>query len=304
MRNTMGERYALNELPQKYLALLEPSTALLLVFSCISSMIVAANTLPSALVWAVTILASLLLASGTNAIRQVHESATKGNKADNAGRSMFSGRIVAQNALLFGVALVAWSVLLLGVFVNWLAAGLALAAALVALVVYAPWLQQETGIHKLIAAAAAAIHVLVGWAAATGQIELRAFILFAIVFYWKMPHSLARGLLANIDTAAEDITTMPSARSENLARYRVLFYSIQLFVISLTPALLLLLPQAPPMLGWVYLLSALALGLHLIWRAVKLIRLKDKATARSLYKYSSLYLAFLFLAMIVDRLLL
>ncbi len=304
MRNTMGERHALNELPQKYIALLEPSTALLLVFSCMSSMIVAANTLPSALVWVVTILASLLLASGTNAIRQVHESATRGNKADNPGRSMISGRIVAQNALLFGMALVAWSVLLLGVFVNWLAAGLALAAALVYIVVYLPWLQNDTGINNLVSAAAAAVFVLVGWAAATGQIELRAFVLFAIVFYWKFPHPLARGLLANIDTASEDITTMPSARSENLARYRILFYSIQLFVISLAPALLLLLPQAPTMLGWVYLLSALALGLHLIWRAVNLIRVANQAASRALYRSSSLYLALLCSAMIVDRLLL
>ena len=96
---------------------------------------------------------------------------------------------------------------------------------------------------------------------------------------------------------------MPVARGERATRYQILLYSIQLVIISLAPGLLLLLPQAPVMLGRVYLLAAAWLGMLLIWLALMLIRQADKAAARALYKFSSLYLALLFLAMIGDRLL-
>ena len=97
---------------------------------------------------------------------------------------------------------------------------------------------------------------------------------------------------------------MPVARGENVTRFQILFYSIQLVIISLSPAVLLWLPQAPLMLDRFYLPIAAVLGLILIGLAIRLIRRADKATARGLYKYSSLYLALLFLAMIFDRLLL
>ena len=145
--------------------------------------------------------------------------------------------------------------------------------------------------------------VLVGWAAVSGGLELQAFILFAIVFYWTPPHSWALAILVNKDYAAAQIPMMPVARGERVTRYQILFYSLQLLLITLTPGLLLMLPGAPDMLGGFYLLSAAGLGLLLNWRALQLIRRADKATARALYKYSSLYLALLFLAMIIDRLL-
>ena len=97
---------------------------------------------------------------------------------------------------------------------------------------------------------------------------------------------------------------MPVARGETVTRYQILFYSVQLVSISLSPLIMLLLPQAPKMLDIFYLASASILGLLLILLAIKLIRRADKPTARALYKYSSLYLALLFLAMILDRLLL
>ena len=101
---------------------------------------------------------------------------------------------------------------------------------------------------------------LVGWAAATGGLELQAFILFAIIFYWTPPHSWALAILVNKDYAAADIPMMPVARGERVTRYQILFYSLQLVLISLTPGLLLLLDGAPQMLGGFYLLVAALLG--------------------------------------------
>jgi protoheme IX farnesyltransferase len=133
---------------------------------------------------------------------------------------------------------------------------------------------------------------------------VQSFILFAIVFYWTPPHSWALAIMVNKDYAAANVPMMPVARGERVTRYQILFYSVQLFIITLIPGLMLLIPSAPVMLGWIYLLLAVVLGIVFIYLSIKLIQFADKATARVLYKYSSAYLAFLFLAMMFDRLLL
>ena len=292
-----------DDIGRDYIALTKPRIVLLLVFTCVSSMIVAADAFPSADILAFTILGGILSAGGSGAINQYLDRELDAKMARTARRPIPSGRVAAKHALVFGWGLVAWSVIVLGVFVNWLAAGLALAGALYYVVIYTVVLKRNTVVNILIGGGAGAFPVLVGWAAATGAIELQAFILFAIVFYWTPPHSWALALLVNKDYAEAEIPMMPVARGEPVTRYQILLYSIQLVIISLTPGALLLHPQAPAMLGQFYLMCAAGLGMLLIWLAAKLIRRADKATARSLYKYSSLYLALLFLAMISDRLL-
>lgn len=220
-----------------------------------------------------------------------------------ARRPIPSGRVAAGRAVAFGLALLACSIVILGLLVNWLSAGLALIGAVYYVVVYTLILKRNTVVNILIGGGAGAMPVLVGWAAATGSVDLQAFILFAIVFYWTPPHSWALALLVNKDYAAADIPMMPVARGEKVTRWQILLYCLQLLVISLSPALLLLLPQAPNMLGLFYLASAALLGLQLVRQAIRLIRMPDKPNARALYKFSSLYLALLFLAMILDKLL-
>ena len=288
---------------QAYIELIKPRIVILLVFTCVTSMIVALDALPPADVLALTVLGGLLSAGGASALNQYFDRDLDARMARTSRRPIPSGRIPARRALNFGLALVASSVLILGLFVNWLAAMLALAGAIYYLLIYTLVLKRNTVVNILIGGGAGAMPVLVGWAAASGGLDLEAFILFAIVFYWTPPHSWALAILVNKDYAAADIPMMPVARGERVTRYQILFYSIQLFIISLTPALLLLLPGAPPMLGSFYLAAATFLGLLLIWLGAKLIRRADKAMARVLYKYSSLYLALLFLAMIFDRLL-
>lgn len=289
--------------PRAYLELLKPRIVLLLVFTCVTSMIVAADAFPPPDILMLTIIGGALSAGGASAINQYLDRELDARMTRTARRPIPSGRIPANNALLFGVALVAAAYLILGALVNWLAAMLALAGAIYYVVIYTLVLKRNTVVNILIGGGAGAMPVLVGWAAATGELHLQVFILFAIVFYWTPPHSWALAILVNKDYAAADIPMMPVARGERVTRYQILFYSLQLFVVSLTPGLMLLLPQAPPMLGSLYLTCAGTLGLLLIWRSVKLIRQADKSAARALYKYSSMYLALLFLAMIFDRLL-
>ncbi len=302
MIQTIRNSFAYDVSPGVYIELMKPRIVLLLVFTCLTSMIVATKAIPPPDILLFTILGGLLSAGGASALNQYLDRELDAKMARTNRRPIPSGRLPAGRALVFGLALVASSVLILGLFVNWLSALLALAGALYYLIIYTLVLKRNTVVNILIGGGAGAMPVLVGWAAASGSLQPQAFILFAIVFYWTPPHSWALAILVNKDYAAADIPMMPVARGERVTRFQILFYTIQLVIISLAPALLLLLPGAPPMLGSIYLASATFLGLLLIWLAAKLIRRANKATARVLYKYSSLYLALLFLAMIVDRL--
>ncbi len=299
----MTRALRINPRARAYLELTKPRIALLLVFTCFTSMVVAGGAMPHLDTLFFTVLGGLLAAGGSSAVNQVADREMDAKMARTAGRPIPSGRLSAGRALAFGLSLVGLAGLSLALFVNWQAALLALAGAFYYVVIYTLLLKRNTVVNILIGGGAGAMPVLVGWAAVSGGLELQAFILFAIVFYWTPPHSWALAILVNKDYAAANIPMMPVARGERVTRYQILFYSLQLLLISLTPGLLLMLPGAPHMLGGFYLLSAVCLGLLLNWRALQLIRRADKATARALYKYSSLYLALLFLAMIIDRLL-
>jgi protoheme IX farnesyltransferase len=211
-------------------------------------------------------------------------------------RPIPSGRIQPQQALLFGIGLVAWSVVILAGLVNWLAAALAFVGAVYYVGLYTIVLKRNTVANILIGGGAGAIPVLVGWAAVRGSLNFEAFLLFAIVFYWTPPHSWALALLVNTDYARAKVPMMPVARGEQVTRVQILLYSVQLLIITLLPVFF-------GTLGPIYLLAALVLGLGLVYMSVQLLRIATKAMARSTYKYSTAYLAFLFLAMIIDRLL-
>jgi protoheme IX farnesyltransferase len=184
----------------------------------------------------------------------------------------------------------------LGLWVNWLTALLAFVGGVYYVVLYTLILKRNTVANILIGGGAGAVPVLVGWSAVTGGLSFESFILFAIVFYWTPPHSWALALLVNRDYTLANVPMMPVARGEAATRSQILLYSVQLLLITL-------LPLPFQFLGWVYLLCAVLLGVGLIRMSVLLIQQKDGPAARRMYKYSTAYLAFLFLAMILDRLL-
>jgi protoheme IX farnesyltransferase len=282
---------------KSYLELTKLRIVLLLCFTTVTAMVIAANGFPSASLQIPTIIGGALASAGASAINQYIDRDMDAKMSRTARRPIPSGRIAPINALLFGMWLVAWSVVVIGVMVNWMAALLAFAGAIYYVIVYTVLLKRNTVLNILIGGGAGAIPVLVGWAAVTGSLTFEAFLLFAIVFYWTPPHSWALALLVNTDYARAEVPMMPVARGENTTRIQILLYSIQLLLISLLPSLF-------GALGALYLVGAVLLGGGLIYYSVKLIRIADKAAARSTYKYSTAYLAFLFLLMIIDRVLL
>ena len=285
-----------------YSELMKWRIVILLVFTTVTAMVVAANGLPQLDIFLATIIGGICAAGGSSAINQYIDRDMDGKMNRTARRPIPSGRIAPINALLFGLGLVAWSVLILGIFTNWLAAFLAFVGAIYYVLIYTLILKRNTVVNIIIGGGAGAMPVLVGWAAVTGGLSIEAWILFAIIFYWTPPHSWALAILVNNDYAAAGVPMMPVARGEDRTRLQIVQYSIQLVAITLIPAIALLV--GVEMLGLIYLIAALCLGGGMIYMSFILLRRPTKALARSVYKYSSAYLAFLFLAMIIDRLIL
>ncbi|MDL1900655.1 protoheme IX farnesyltransferase [Anaerolineae bacterium CFX9] len=285
------------DLVRAHLELTKLRIVLLLLFTTLTAMIIAANGIPPIGILVPTLIGGAMSAAGASVINQYIDRDMDARMSRTARRPIPSGRFDPTMALLFGLTLVVWSTLILGVFVNWLAAALALGGALYYVVLYTLVLKRNTVLNILIGGGAGAMPVLVGWAAVTGSLEFAPLVLFAIVFYWTPPHSWALALLVNTDYARANVPMMPVARGEEVTRRQILYYSIQLLVISLVPVLF-------GTLGAIYGLAAAALGINLIRLSVVLIQKKDGATARRTYKFSTAYLAFLFMAMIIDRLLL
>lgn len=299
MATTVGNGYRLttSEVFKAYLELTKLRIVLLLCFTTVTTMIVAAGGLPAASVLVPTLIGGIFAAGGSSAINQYLDRDMDAKMARTARRPIPSGRISPINALLFGITLVVWSLVVLSVAVNWLTALLALIGAVYYVVIYTMMLKRNTVVNILIGGGAGAFPVLVGWSAVTGGLTFEPFLLFAIVFYWTPPHSWALALLVNADYARANVPMMPVANGEQVTRYQILLYSVQLLLISV-------LPWAFGVLGVIYLVLAVLLGGGLVWWSVRLLRDGSKAVARSTYKYSTAYLAFLFLTMMIDRLLL
>ena len=280
-----------------YLELAKLRIVTLLLFTTLTAMIVAAQGIPQLSILLPTLIGGALSAMGASAINQYLDRDLDARMTRTARRPIPSGRVAPINALIFGLALIVWSTLILWLLVNPLTAVLALGGAIYYVVIYTALLKRNTVLNIVIGGGAGAMPVLVGWAAVTGTLSYEAAILFAIVFYWTPPHSWALALLVNSDYARANVPMMPVARGEEVTRRQILLYAIQLFIISLTPVLF-------GFLGGIYLVAAVVLGLGLIRASLVLMKRQDGASARKTYKFSTAYLAFLFMAMIVDVLLL
>jgi protoheme IX farnesyltransferase len=208
-------------------------------------------------------------------------------------RPVAAGRIEPGRALEFGLALSAFSFVLLASTVNVLTAGLALAGNVFYVVVYTRWLKRSTPQNIVIGGAAGAVPPLVGWAAATGNLTVPALFLFLIVFFWTPPHFWALALLIRDGYAAAKVPMLPVVRGERETLRQIVVYTLVLIAVTL-------LPFAWGTLGAGYALAALALGGTFLALTLRLRRAPSRPRASLLFHYSLLYLALLFVAMAVD----
>ena len=204
-------------------------------------------------------------------------------------------RLTPAEGLAFGLGLCLASYYILAGMVNFLAALLSLAGIFYYVIFYSVWLKKATVQNIVIGGGAGAIPPMVGWAAATGHLNLAAWILFAIVFMWTPPHFWALAIVRMKDYASAGVPMLPVVRGEREARWQILLYTLALVGITL------LLPLFR-FTGTIYLVSALVLGGLLIAAAWRVWTVPGNKVAWTMYRWSSMYLALLFLALILDSL--
>jgi protoheme IX farnesyltransferase len=288
------ERRSAGAVVRDYVALTKPRIISLLLLTTVASMFVADPAGPalSTVLW--TMIGGYLAAGGAGAINHYLERDADARMARTRGRPLASGRIRPLHGLVFGIALGAAAVAELALAVNALAAGLALGGLIGYAVVYTVWLKPTTPQNIVIGGAAGAVPPLVGWAAATGGLEIGAFYLFAVVFLWTPPHFWALALLIKDDYARTGVPMLPVVRGEAATRRHIILYSFVLVASSL-------LPVAGGLLGLTYLISALALGAAFAGLAARLWLRPSRRAALHVYLASLAYLALLFAAMALDR---
>jgi protoheme IX farnesyltransferase len=277
-----------------YVALTKPRIISLLLLTTVAAMFVADPSGPalSTVLW--TMLGGYLAAGGAGAINHYLDRERDARMARTRARPLVAGRIEPLHGLAFGIALGALAMLELWLAVNPLAAALSLAGLLGYVFVYTLWLKPLTPQNIVIGGAAGAIPPLVGWAAATGELAAQALWLFAIVFFWTPPHFWALALLIKDDYARTGVPMLPVVRGDAATRHNILGYALALTVLTTLPVL-------SGLFGALYLAAALILGAGFVGLAGALVARPSRRAALRLYLASLAYLALLFVAMAVDR---
>jgi protoheme IX farnesyltransferase len=277
-----------------YVDLMKPHVTVLLLGTTVAAMAIAYQGMPPLGLVLATLLGGAMAAGSANCINCYIDRDIDQIMGRTQRRSLPSGRVQPTQALIFGIALGIGSFIILTLFVNLLSALLACSAILFYIFVYTMWLKRSSAQNIVIGGAAGAVPVLVGWAAVTHTLTLPAIWLFAIIFYWTPPHFWALSLLIQKDYEKASIPMLPVVMGERETRKQILLYSLLLLAVTM-------ILFAMHAMGYFYLLVALVLGGILIYMAIRLIRDQSKKWARTLFWYSNCYLALIFAAMVIDR---
>ena len=273
--------------------LTKPRIISLLLVTTVAPMFVAGN--PTWLLVLVVLIGGYLMAGGANAVNMYLDRDIDTRMSRTKSRPIPSGRMGPRAVLAFGVALATAATFLLARFTNTLTAALALAGFYFYVFVYTRWLKRSTPQNIVIGGAAGAFPPLVGWAAMTGTLDLTAVYLFLIVFYWTPPHFWALALLKQVDYSRAGIPMAPLVWGERETMRQMIWYNVILVALTL-------LPVSFGAFGTIYLAAALILGGILLAGVIRVSLLADWTKAAwQVYKFSLLYLALLFVAMVIDR---
>jgi heme o synthase len=274
-------------------SLTKPRIISLLLVTTIAPMYVAGK--PSFALAMIMLVGGYMIAGGANAVNMYIDSDIDTVMARTRLRPIPSGRMGPRAVLAFGIALATAATFLFAWAANVLTAGLALAGFYFYVFIYTRWLKRTTPQNIVIGGAAGAFPPLVGYAAVTGRIDLLAIYLFLIIFFWTPPHFWALALLKQRDYGNAHIPMAPLVWGERETMNQMVWYTIILTALTL-------LPVAFHALGGIYAVSAIVLDLLLLAGILRVRHTKDwTAPAWRVYKFSLLYLALLFAAMVVDR---
>jgi protoheme IX farnesyltransferase len=279
-----------------FLSLTKPRVVTLLLLTTVCAMVIAGDAWPPLPLLMFTLAGGYLAAGAAGALNCYFDRDIDLQMARTRRRPIPAARLRPIQALGFG-----WLMALLAVGVLWrganpAAALLAASGVVVYVGVYTVWLKRRSAQNIVIGGAAGAIPPLVGWVAVDGNLSPLALVLFAIIFMWTPPHFWALAVLRRDDYARASVPMLPVVAGVRAATRQILAYSGLLIGLTLLPAVL-------GGLGSLYLGAASVLGSVLLWQALRLHRVPGARSAWRLYRYSLVYLALLFVAMAVDRLL-
>ena len=278
-----------------YIALLKPKVMSLVVFTAFAGMVAAPgfSALHPVLI-ATAILCIALNAGAAGAINMWYDRDIDAVMNRTRTRPLPMGIIPAEEALSFGIILSVLSVMMMGIALNWTAAGLLAAANAFYVFIYTMWLKRRTPQNIVIGGAAGAFPPMIGWAAVTGDVTLMPVLLFMIIFLWTPPHFWALSLFANEDYKRANIPMLPCVAGEKATKIQMMAYTFVLLPTCMAPYVL-------GFAGHIYGFSAFALNILFIYSAIR-VRMDDShKSAKLMFGYSVFYLFALFLALMIDK---
>jgi len=279
-----------------FFALSKPLIVGLLLITTYGGLVIGAHAWPAPALTLWTLLGGALAAAGSSALNQFIDRELDKNMQRTAKRPLADGRLTDAEGLAFGLGLSLVSYYVLACFVNGLAALLSLAGIVYYVIFYSLWLKKATVQNIVIGGGAGAIPPMVGYAAATGNLDWTAWILFAIIFMWTPPHFWALAIVRMKDYENAGVLMLPVVRGELETRRQILVYTIELVIVTLLLPILNL-------AGTFYLISSLVLGGALLYAAWAVWKHGGNKLAWRMYKWSSSYLVFIFLAIMIDAVL-
>jgi protoheme IX farnesyltransferase len=281
-----------------YVELLKPRVMSLVIFTAVTGLACARTSMNPVLA-GIAVLCIALGAGGSAAFNMGFEGDIDALMRRTRARPVPAGRVQRADALGLGAILSLFSVGVMGLATNWLAAGLLAFTIFFYAVVYTLWLKRRTPQNIVIGGLAGALPPLVGWAAASGTAPLNAWLLVAIIFVWTPPHFWALSLFTSEDYAAAGVPMMPVVKGARHTRRQILAYSLFLAPLGLAP-------MFTGLGGWLYLAVAALGGAMFVALATRLALGRDDgeaARARALFAFSIAYLFGLFAALLIERLL-
>ncbi|WP_309601488.1 heme o synthase [Sphingomonas sp.] len=280
------------------LALTKPKVMRLVVYTGLAGLLAAPG--PVNIILGFTAVLCIALAAGAaGALNQWYESDIDALMKRTADRPLPAGRMTRQTALHFGVGLSVFSVVLMDIATNHVAAAWLAVSILFYVLIYTVWLKRRTAQNIVIGGAAGAFPPLIGWVAATGTVTTMPILLFAIIFLWTPPHFWALSLFVRMDYAKAGVPMMPVVAGLASTRRQVLLYTLPMVAAAVAP-------WAMGYTGWIYGVTAIFLNAIFLVLAIAVSRNTATEPAqmgpeKRLFAFSILYLFVLFGALVADR---
>ena len=277
-----------------YLEMCKPRVVLLMLLCALVGMMLATPGLVDPVVLIAGLIGIALVAGSAAVVNHIADAHIDARMGRTQNRPMATGRMSFARAATFCAVTGVLGMAVLLVFVNPLTAWLNLASWVGYGLIYTLYLKRATPQNIVIGGIFGAAPPLFGWAAVTNSIEPGALLLVLIIFTWTPPHFWALALDRKEEYAKADVPMLPVTHGEQHTKWQILFYTLLMIAVTLLPFVI-------RMSGWLYLISALALGAGFLYWAVQLLIGRNPRAAIETFRYSILYLGLLFGALLIDH---